>query len=481
MKMRSTRCLLFLLLLAALIPAPLRAELEGDLDLAALSRAVDALFQPWHRPDSPGASVLVMRGDEVVHAKGYGMANLEHGVPNRPSTVFDIASVSKQFAGFAIAMLAEQGALSMHDDVRAHIPELPDFGHTIRIEHLVHHTSGLRDWPITLAMAGWDYMDVLSFQQILNMAFHQRELNFPPGSEYAYSNTGYNLLAEIVARVSGLSFREWTEQNIFRPLDMRQTHFHDDYTRVVPDRAESYAPADGESYRRAVSNLTAIGSSSLFTTIEDLANWLRNFDEPVVGGPAVLEQMHRRGVLNGNDTIAYAYGLIFEEYRGATVVHHGGSWAGYRSTLLRFPEHALSIVILGNTSSLDPDRLALRIADLYLADVLAPARGPEPPIRSAPEEASRRQFRPTAAELAELEGEYHSLELLTFYRVRVEHDQLVAEHFRTGKRVLQPVAPDLFQAPGFGRIEFVRDANGRIAAFTANSVRVRGLRFERLR
>jgi CubicO group peptidase (beta-lactamase class C family) len=420
----------------------------------------------------------VMRNGEVVHAAGYGMANLEHGVPNRPTTVFDIASVSKLFAGVAIAMLAEQGALSLHEDVRTYIPELPDFGDTIRIEHLVHHTSGLRDWPGTLQMAGWDYMDVLSFEQILNMAFHQRELNFLPGSEYAYSNTGYNLLAEIVARVTGLSFRYWTEQNVFRPLGMRSTHFHDDYTRVVLDRAESYAPASDGSYRRAVSNLTAIGSSSLFTTIDDLAHWLRNFDEPVVGGPAVLEQLHRRGVLVGGDTIAYAYGLIFDEHRGATLVGHGGSWAGYRSTLTRFPEHGLSVVILGNASDLQPDRLARRIADLYLADVLGPAEREQPTALDSPRAPD---FSPDPGSLAELEGEYHSPELLTFYRLRIQDGQLVAEHFRTGDRVLRPVAPDVFLAPGFGRVEFDRDGAGRVEAFTANSPRIRGLRFERLR
>ncbi len=473
----------FLLALSILLPAPALAEtgVAPDEPHEALSRQVDALFQRWHRPDSPGAAVLVMRGGEVVHAKGYGMASLEHGVPIRPGTVFDIASISKQFAGMAVAMLVEEGVLSLDDDVREYIPELLDFGETIRIRHLVHHTSGLRDWPGTLGMAGWDWMDVISFEQILEMAFHQRELNFRPGEEYAYSNTGYNLLAEVVARVTGQSFRAWTEEHIFAPLGMHRTHFHDDHTEVVPDRAESYRPGENGDFRRVTSNLTAIGSSSLFTTVEDLARWLGHLDDPGVGGRAVVERMHERGVLNGGDTISYAYGLFVDEHRGATTVGHGGSWAGYRTNLLRFPEHELSVVILANVSDLGPGPLGYRIAELYLDGVLDPVA--EDDAESAGAQAlgtEAPEHRLTLEELREYEGEYRSDEILTSHRLRVEDGVLVAEHFRTGRRTLRPVEEDVFQAPGFGRIEFLRDGNGKVTAFTANSVRIRGLRFDRV-
>jgi CubicO group peptidase (beta-lactamase class C family) len=466
------------LLAAGAGPAMAQAG-AGDRDRAASAQA-DQLFHRWHRPDSPGGSVLVMRHGEVLHARGYGMANLEHGVPNRTSTVFDIASVSKQFAAFAIAMLAQEGSLALEDDVRLHIPELPDFGDTIRIRHLVHHTGGLRDWPGTLRLAGWDYMDVVSYEQILGMARHQRSLNFMPGSDHAYSNTGYNLLAEIVSRVTGRSFRDWTHQRLFEPLGMGQTHFHDDWTEVVPGRAESYHRADDGSFRRVVSSLTAVGSSSLFTTIDDLARWLRNLDDPVVGGEEVARRMHERGVLSNGDTISYAFGLVMGEYRGATTASHGGSWGGYRSTLLRFPEHGLAVVILANASDLNAGTLAYRIADLYLADVLGPA--PLPP--AAGQRGSTAQAAPlvlTAAELAAYAGEYRSSELFTSYELSVEEGELVARHFRTGTTVLRPVAADTFQGPLFGRVEFLRDGDGAIRAFTANSVRVRGLRFDRVR
>jgi CubicO group peptidase (beta-lactamase class C family) len=437
---------------------------------------VDALFAAWHRPDSPGAAVLVMRDGEVVHARGYGMANLEHGVPVRTTTVFDIASISKQFGAFALALLAADGALDLDDDLRTYIPELPDFGATITLRHLVHHTSGLRDWPGTLRLAGWDFQDVMSFQQILEMAFNQRELNFPPGSDYAYSNTGYNLMAEVVARVSGRSFREFTGERIFEPLGMRHTHFHDDWTEIVPGRAESYRPAGDGSYRRVVSSLTALGSSSLFTTIEDLALWLRNFRDPVVGAH-VMAGMTERGVLTSGDTIGYAFGLIVGEHRGATTVSHGGSWAGYRSTLLRFPEHGLDVVILANASNMNPGALGLRIADIHLDPVLTPAPLPG---TAPPEPTVAPSFDPGPAELAVYEGEYRSHELHTGYRLAVDGDRLVARHFRTGTVTLQPVERDVFQAPWFGRVEFFRDDDGAIAGFTANSARIRGLRFDRV-
>jgi CubicO group peptidase (beta-lactamase class C family) len=470
-------------LLAAVAAEPAATQSgAGDDGARERSAQVDALFERWHRPDSPGGSVLVMRNGEVVHARGYGMANLEHGIPNRTTTVFDIASVSKQFAAFAIAMLAEEGSLSLDDDVRVHIPELPDFGDTIRIRHLVHHTSGLRDWPGTLRLAGWDYMDVVSYEQILAMAFHQRELNFVPGSDYAYSNTGYNLLAEIVARVTGGSFREWTRERLFEPLGMRHTHFHDDWTEVVPGRAESYRPAGDGSFRRVVSNLTAIGSSSLFTTIEDLARWIRNFEDPVVGGSQVARQMHERGVLSNGEPVGYAFGLAVEEYRGAITVSHGGSWGGYRSMLLRLPDHGLAVVILGNASDLNPGELAYRIADLYLADDLGPASEPEPAApRRGGSSTEAAPWAPSATDLAAYAGEYRSSELFTSYELIVEDGELVARHFRTGTTALRPVAADVFQAPWFGRIEFVRGADGQVSAFTATSVRVRGLRFDRVR
>jgi len=451
---------------------------DGD----SLSHAVDRLFERWHRPDSPGAAVLVMHHGEVVHARGYGMASLEHGVPIRTSTVFDIASVSKQFGAFAIALLEAEGKISLDDHVREYIPELPDFGHPITIRHLVHHTSGLRDWPGTLAMAGWDWEDVMSFEQILRMAFHQTDLNFEPGSQYAYSNTGYNLLAELVARVSGMSFREFCRTRIFEPLGMHRTHFHDDHTEVVPDRADSYRPRDGDGFGRVTSNLTALGSSSLFTTVEDLARWVRNFDEPRVGDPALMARIHERGVLNNGDTISYAWGQNVDVLDGVGVVSHGGSWAGYRSTLMRFPEQRFAVIILANTANMNPGELGRRIARIYMSDVFPEpvAQGEGAAPAAGAEEAEPDPWRPDPAELDEYAGVYRSPELDTTYRLEVHGELLVARHFRRGPRPMQAAQPDLFHSPGFGEVRFLRNEEGQVVGFTANQVRIRGLLFERI-
>jgi CubicO group peptidase (beta-lactamase class C family) len=479
-------------LVVVMLIAPVAARQAPDFGPSAIpasaggaerARAVDEMFRPWHSPDSPGAAVLVIDDGRVVHARGYGMANLEHGVPIRPDTVFDIASVSKQFAAMSIALLEADGRLSLDDDVRRYIPELADFGQRITIRHLVHHTSGLRDWPNSLSMGGWSYEDVMSFSQILRMAFHQRELNFPPGEAYSYSNTGYNLLAEIVTRVSGRPFPRFSDERIFQPLGMRLTHFHDDHGAVVVNRAESYRPGGDGTWRHAVSNLTALGSSSLFTTIEDLAKWVANLHSPnpAVGSPALIARLHERGKLNDGETIAYAFGQSVGEYRGLRVVNHTGSWAGYRSVLERFPEQRFAVVILANTANMNPSALARQIADVYLADRLAPKPASPPQPASQPAaSATAGSWKPTAAELQAYAGEYRSMELLTEYVVAVKGGELVAEHFRTGEIRLQPVERDQFQAATLGDVRFRRDAAGVVVSFTANTDRVRGLQFERV-
>ena len=489
-----------------MLPHPMAgsAQSRTQASLDSLSAEVDRMFERWHRPDSPGAAILVIRDGEIVHAKGYGMANLEHGVPIRTTSVFDIASVSKQFGAFAVALLEADGLLSVDDEVRKYIPEVPDFGRPVTLRHLVHHTSGIRDWPGTLALAGWDYQDVMSFEQILRMAFHQKDLNFDPGAEYAYSNTGYNLLAETVARVSGMTFRDFCQERIFGPLGMTRTHFHDDHTEVVPDRADSYRPApvsggaprlpsgvpsqpaSGASsqpdsrggYRFVNNSLTALASSSLFTTVEDLAKWVDNFETAAVGGADVVARMHERGVLNNGDTIPYAWGQSLGRHRGLETWSHTGSWAGYRTVLMRFPEQRFAAVILANTTEMNTTQMAHRIAAIYLGEQMLPV---EDERLSPPTVDEGEPWVPALAELQEYVGEYRSEELHTSYRLEVRDGALVAWHFRTGERRFQPQARDRFQAGGFGEVRFVRDEAGAVTAFTANQVRIRGLRFVRVR
>ena len=277
---------------------------------------VDAVFADLDR-NGPGAAVGVLLNGEVVHRAGYGIAHLDHGVPITAETVFDIASISKQFGAMSALLLEAEGKLDLDEDVRAYVPELPDFGVRITPRHLIHHTSGIRDWVHVMDLSGVERSDVISFEKILRMLFEQRAVNFPPGSEHAYSNTGYNLLARVIEAGSGMTFREFTKQRIFEPLGMSHTHFSDDHLEVVPGRAESYSPvAEGAGFQRQPNQLTALASSSLNTTIDDFIRWMLNYQTGEVGGEDIVRTMLARGVLTSGDTLAYAHGLTVGAYRG---------------------------------------------------------------------------------------------------------------------------------------------------------------------
>ncbi len=377
----------------ALLPPALRAGLLATSILAGTAtaqdpaarreRQVDSLFAEYTLGLSPGAAVAVVRDGQVLLSRGYGYASLEQRTPITPATVFDVASVSKQFAGLAVAMLVDQGRIKLTDDIRTYLPELADVGKSITIDHLVHHTSGLRDWPGTLRLAGWQYDDVISFNQILTFAANQRTLNFAPGTEYMYSNTGYNLLAEMVARVTGTTFRAWTTEQLFRPLGMTSSHFHDDHREVVANRALGYGRTPN-GMAAITNNLTALGSSSLFTTVEDLARWVMNFDDPKVGGPKALALSRTRGVLTNGTTIPYAFGISHGEYRGRPTLSHGGSWAGFTTAVLHFPEQRFGVIVLANSPIVPASRFANFIADFYLGAELGPRAVTADPLAAAP-------------------------------------------------------------------------------------------------
>ncbi len=366
-----------------------RAAPVGE-DPKALQAQVDRLFAAWDRPDSPGCAVGIIKDGRLLYARGYGMANLEHGIPITPRTVFDIASTSKQFTAASLLLLEQHGRLSLDDDIRRFVPELPDYGRPITLRHLLHHTSGLRDYLTLMALAGVRFDGVTTEEDALRLIVRQKGLNFPPGEEYLYSNSGYFLLSVIVKRVSGTSLREFAEEHIFRPLGMTSTQFQDDHARIVPRRATGYAPVPGGGFRINMSQFEQTGDGALMTTVEDLALWDQNFDHPKVGGPELIRRLLAPGRLTSGETLRYAAGLIVETYRGLTVIRHGGSWAGYRAEFLRVPEQRFSVICLCNVSAVDPTRLARQVADLYLASVFPePAPSAKPAVLSAEERAAR--------------------------------------------------------------------------------------------
>ena len=331
------------------------------------SGKVDELFARWNTQHSPGASIAIIEQGALVYQKGYGMANLEYDVPIDANSVFHIASVSKQFTIFALLLLEQQGKLSLEDDVRDYLKEVPDFGAKITLRHLASHTSGLRDQWNLLGLAGWRMDDIITKEHILKLLRKQKELNFNPGEEYAYSNTGYTLLAEVVARVSGMPFVAFTRENIFKPLGMGNTRFSDDHEQIVLNKTYSYRPSPG-GYKKSVLNYSNAGATSLLTTAEDLSKWVLNFSNTTVGSAKLFHTMNALTVLNNGTTFGGALGQFVGDYKGLKEIEHSGADAGYRAFLTRFPDEDFSVIILSNLGDFDPVGMAHKVVDLYLAD-----------------------------------------------------------------------------------------------------------------
>jgi CubicO group peptidase (beta-lactamase class C family) len=427
---------------------------------------VDKLFAQWDMSDSPGAAIVIVKGDSVVYQRGYGSANLEIRTPITPQTVFDVASVAKQFAGLAVAMLVEDGKISLDDEVRKYLPHVPDFGKPITIRHLVYHTSGLRDWPETLALSGLDWSGVITLETILEMVQRQRELDFAPGEEYQYCNTGYNLLAATVAKVTNQSFREWSTANIFKPLGMKHTHVCDSPADVVLNRAESYMLAD-KKFTRAISQLAAEGSSSLFISAEDMAKWMLNFKTARVGGKA-LERMCEPGKLNSGKKVDYGFGIGLSQYHGSKKISHTGSWAGYRSIVMFVPEKDFAVAILANAANVNTSSLATKIADIYL----------NPSPSANPSEATPKLTatdKPDPSSWDNFIGTYR-LRAGWLLDITREGDQLIAQATREEKFKMTPTSGAKFFVQGYGSsVEFVSEKSG-----PATHLLYRGIRAPKL-
>lgn len=337
---------------------------------------IDSLFARYDHTNTPGCALGVYRDDRLVYGRGYGMADLNQGIPIGTNTVFYIASTSKQFTAASIALLVESGTLSLADPVRKWVPELPAYTQPITVEHLVHHTSGIRDYLGLWAMSGRSIADEIPQEMALEMIARQRALDFEPGTRYSYSNSGYLLLAEIVKRASGKSLHDFTGEHMFAPLGMTSTQFHDDNTRIVARRAEGYQPT-ATGFQIVRTSFALVGDGGLLTTVEDLQKWDRNFYQNRLGkgDPALIRQLVTPSALPlaGGRPQRYAFGLMPGKYRGLEMVEHGGAFIGFRAQLLRFPTEHLSVALLCNDYTAQPEAMSRKVADLYLADRLAPA------------------------------------------------------------------------------------------------------------
>jgi CubicO group peptidase (beta-lactamase class C family) len=445
-----------------------------------LVKRVDAVFAEWDRPDSPGVAVGVIRDGELIHARGYGMANLEHDVALSPSSVLRIGSTSKQFSALCMLLLEDDGRISLNDEIHQYFPEFQDYGAPVTIRHLIHHTSGIRDYLTLMSLVGKRGDDFYTDDDVVEMLARQSELNFAPGDQHLYSNSGYFLLSQIVLRVTGRTMREYGQEKIFGPLGMADTHFHDDHTMVVPNRAAGYSSRPEGGFRINMTTLDMVGDGGIFTTVGDLLLWDRNFYANKLGGEDLVDRQLTTGVLNDGTQLTYANGLTVSRYRGLKVVRHGGSFVGFRAEMIRFPDQKFSVICLANLSSISPSRLANQVADIYLEDAFTEAprqrtgtqqNRQRPGVRAEPASLSHVQ-------LAEYGGSYYSPELDVVYTVSAGEGGLTLSVGKQSVRRLVPDGADVLRA-GNRSVRFQRGDDRGITGFLLDAGRVRNLRFEK--
>ena len=429
---------LFSVLLALAPASASPAAAPGD-----VRAKVDAVFREYDRTDSPGCALGVYRDGRILYERGYGMANLELGAANSPESVFDIGSTSKQFTAFAIHLLAREGKLSLDDDIRRWIPEVPSYGKPVTIRHLLHHTSGLRDYIEVMYLQGVQEEDLTTDDDALAAIARQKAPNFKSGDEYLYSNTGYFLLSLVVKRVTGQSLRDFAAARIFEPLGMHHTQFNESHTRLIANRATGYATRAAGGFGIAMGDWEQNGDGGVQTTVEDLQLWDQNFYDPKVGDRRLLDDMLTVGVLNSGRKLTYASALVVDDYRGLPTVSHGGAWVGYRAQLLRFPKQHFSVACLCNFADANPTRLAHGVAEVYLGALMkAEAPRPAPASKKPAGKAAV-----SAAELTRLAGAYRDPESGQLITLSAESGKLTGQR---GSRpfVLVPAGAGRFRAEG---------------------------------
>jgi CubicO group peptidase (beta-lactamase class C family) len=482
---------------------------------------VDEVFAKY-TASTPGCAVGVAIDGKRVVIKGYGSADLEHDVPIGEETIFEAGSVSKQFTAAAVLLLARDGKLSIDDTVRTYIPELPAYPTEITIRHMLTHTSGLRDWGSVEDIAGWPRTSrVYTQDHVLDIVSRQRALNFTPGTQWSYSNTGFNLAAMIVSRVSGVPFADFVRERVFKPRGMTHTSWRDDFTRIVKGRAIAYDERDGAVHTDMPFE-NVYGNGGLLTTVGDLLRWNENFVSPVVGEAAFVAEQQRAGTFSDGRPHIYAFGLYIRNYRGVREVSHSGSTAGYRAFLARYPNQHTSVAVLCNVADANATQLAHQAADIYVKN-LKPAIDTKPTaaqlaaaaglyrstvngetvtVGGARNELGNRTWAfdartatatnehgvaetferveraaPTAAQLRAYVGTYESDEAETVLTIAVEKDHLVLKRRPATTIALSPLYADSFSGPELGTVIFRRDSAGRVTALSVVQERVWDLRF----
>ena len=456
---------------------------QGKLsDAASRERQVDALFSQWDKAGSPGFAIGIIRNGKMVYGRGYGMATLDYDIPLTTQSMFNIGSEAKQFTAMCIVILSRRGLLSLDDPIQKYLPETMEYEDAITIRHLIHHTSGLREYCPLGRFVGFNFENHIPHKAIFDLICAQKGLNHRPGTEFSYCNTGYILLAEIVRRVSGMNLRDFAEKEIFSPLGMKNTLFRNDYGALIRNRAFGHTRTDA-GFRALTSDFDMIGDGGLWTTVEDLCLWDANFYDNILDGgdQTLIDEVTTRETLGSDEVQSYAFGLEHGTYRGLPIIFHGGRFAGHRAYLMRFPSERFSVICLSNIGGEPLRPFACQIADIYLTESFESSVDNSSMVfDSPPEEAATPGEILTPEDITRYCGSYFSEELDVTYKLVVDSGRLSFALRGLEPIHLEPTGSSAFEGLwGFGRFEFEMSAIGEASEFFLCSQGVRRIKFVR--
>lgn len=443
-------------------------------------KSIDNLFNAWKKDNHPGGVIGIMQNGKVIYSKAYGLASLEYLAPNTTKTIFNTASVSKQFTAMGIVLLHERGLLSIDDDIRKYLPDMPNFGDVITIRHLLHHTSGMRSLHAMLKLAGWRNGDARTNEDLYRFMLKQKELNFKPGDEYLYCNTGYILMTNIIENITKQKFPKWMKTNVFKPLGMINTYVEDRFDRVVPNNATSYYKSRYDFFR-AIEFWGYTGSGNMHSTAIDLLNWLQNFSKPASGWKSAFKMLKTIDTLNDGSENKYAFGVVVSDFKSYEKISHSGGIGGFRSYVSHYPEKELSIAILTNFSSSNSRGIERNIANTLLKK----KENPNKRTKKKKVLNTRRIVKKYEEEnvssisLTDYTGRFYSSELESILEIFVKNNELIGHHVRHGDFQIDFINKNTLEMPIFGSIKIIRNAKSRIIGVRVSNGRAKNVWFEK--
>lgn len=445
-------------------------------------KSVDSIFTEWNKSDVPGCALGIIRNGKLIYTNGYGIADLEHNIKINSESVFYIGSVSKQFVTFSILLLEEQGKLNLDDRIQKYLPDFPEYGNPLTIRHFIHHTSGVRDYLTLMSLKGRSYLDNIEVEEVYQLIKDQKELNFIPGDKYLYSNSCYFMLAMIVEKAAGMTIKKFAKQQIFEPLGMKNTLFYDDNTEIIKNKAFSYEKKkDEKGFNNLIMRFDLVGSGGVYSTIEDLYLWDQNFYNNKLGkgGQRIINKMLTDGILNNGKSSGYAFALNNRKYKGLKTVSHGGSLAGYRSELMRFPGQQLSVIILANRNDANATGKSLRVADILLKDLLKVPEKTEKVSKVISNQNKPKKVIFKNINFHDYIGNFYSEEINATYNLYFEKDVLkVKIPGQKSKNLLQK-SKDKFSIE-YVTFHFKRE-NEKVIGFMLDAGRVKNLKFKKIK